>query len=150
MAKIECFKYAKCFTRQCFPIRSLTYNTQETQINYLLAEAVILSSTSNFFRTIAALNENIHLKKKMNLTFTFFASVIHSNGPLRKHKLFQRVQKSSIGNAAICLTSLFHTDSSHNVALLFTHYAKLVRFAHSYCSIRSQDRSIVRRFSMKK
>ena len=45
---------------------------------------------------------------------------------------------SSIGNAAICLTSLFHTDSSHNVALLFTHYAKLVRFAHSYCSIRSQ------------
>ena len=45
-------KKAKYFIRQYkyFSIRNLTFNTQET---YFLAKAVILSSPSNFFATIA-------------------------------------------------------------------------------------------------
>ena len=49
----------------------------------LFFQAVTLSSTGNFFATIAALCNNI----STSITFTFFAWVIHSNGLLRKRGL---------------------------------------------------------------
>ena len=49
------FKKTKCFTRQCFSIRNVTYNTQET---CLFDASCLFLSTSNFFATMPRKIEN--------------------------------------------------------------------------------------------
>ena len=49
------FKKTKCFTRQCFSMRNVTYNTQET---CLFDTSCLFLSTSNFFATMLRKIEN--------------------------------------------------------------------------------------------
>ena len=50
-----------------------------------LTEAIILSSTSNFFTTIASLCNNIMTSKQKFNNVTFFVCFIYPNRSLKKH-----------------------------------------------------------------
>ena len=49
-----------------------------------LTQAVILSPTSDFFATVAHFAMTFDFKSKLEQLFTFFTSLTHSSGPLRK------------------------------------------------------------------
>ena len=78
------FKKAKCFNRQCFLFKTLHIKPRRQLCS---TQAVILSSTSNF--TSEPQVKNV---LSLHVMFLFFGCAIHSNGPLRKHRL------SSVGS----------------------------------------------------
>ena len=80
------FKKAKVSPDNVFLFETLHIKLRR---HICLTQAVVLSSTSNFFATIASLCNNLTTSGIKNVTQVYVFLLCHyPNGPLRKHGLF--------------------------------------------------------------
>ena len=75
------FQESKVFQQTMFLYVYSKLYTKKPRRQICLTQAVILSSTNNF--TSEPQVKNV---LSLHVTFLFFACIIHSNGPLRKHR----------------------------------------------------------------